>query len=92
MLEFGGETKADRMRLPIVLWGNRALSFGAVRGRYRGLRHWLPPDIVEKRVLLAEEINRTLNATIVVSFATRHSSYLPFVPFCWLSDGVWRGT
>jgi four helix bundle protein len=36
----------------------------ATQGRYRRMRHWIPPDIVRQRVALAEEINNILTATI----------------------------
>ena len=63
---YGRESTVEYRRFLIVARG----SLRETQGRYGRLRHWLPPDIVEKRVALAEEINRILSATI--ARLTRH--------------------
>jgi four helix bundle protein len=39
-------------------------SLRETQGRYRRMRHWIPPDVVQQRVALAEEIHKILTATI----------------------------
>lgn len=63
---YGRESTVEYRRFLIIARG----SLRETQGRYGRLRHWLPPAIVEKRVALAEEINRIITATIVR--LTRH--------------------
>ena len=58
---YGRESTVEYRRFLIIARG----SLRETQGRYGRLRHWLPPAVVEKRVALAEEINRILTATIV---------------------------
>jgi four helix bundle protein len=57
---YGRESTAEYRRFLIIARG----SLRETLGRYRRLRHWIPPHIVSQRVALAEEINRILTATI----------------------------
>ena len=63
---YGRDSTVEYRRFLIIARG----SLRETQGRYGRLRHWLPQDLVEKRVALAEEINRILSATIVR--LTRH--------------------
>jgi four helix bundle protein len=58
---YGRESTVEYRRFLIIARG----SLRETRGRYRRLRHWMPLEIIEHRVALAEEINRILSATIV---------------------------
>jgi len=63
---YGRESTVEYRRFLIIARG----SLRETQGRYGRLRHWLPPELVEQRVALAEEINRILTATIIR--LTRH--------------------
>ena len=63
---YGRESTVEYRRFLIIARG----SLRETQGRYGRLRHWLPPELVEKRIALAEEINRILTATIIR--LTRH--------------------
>jgi four helix bundle protein len=58
---YGRDSTVEYRRFLIIARG----SLRETQGRYGRLRHWLPLDIVAKRVALAEEISRILSATIV---------------------------
>jgi four helix bundle protein len=57
---YGRESTVGYRRFLIIARG----SLRETQGRYKRLWHWLPPEVVEQRVTLAEEINRILSATI----------------------------
>jgi four helix bundle protein len=57
---YGRESTVEYRRFLIIAPG----SLRETQGRYRRLRHWVPPEIVEQRFALAEEISRILSATI----------------------------
>jgi four helix bundle protein len=57
---YGRESTKEYRRFLIIARG----SARETQGRYRRMRHWIPPDVVRNRVALAEEINRILTATI----------------------------
>ena len=57
---YGRESTTEYRRFLIIARG----SLRETQGRYRRLRHWLPEEIVNDRIELAEEINRILSATI----------------------------
>ena len=57
---YGRESTKEYRRFLIIA---RA-SARETQGRYRRMRHWIPPEVVRERVALAEEINRILTATI----------------------------
>jgi len=57
---YGRESTAEYRRFLIIARG----SLRETLGRYRRLRHWLPEEVIKKRVELAEEINRILSSAI----------------------------
>ena len=57
---YGRESTIEYRRFLIIARG----SLRETQGRYRRLLHWLPEEIVNDRIELAEEINRILSATI----------------------------
>ena len=57
---YGRENTAEYRRFLIIARG----SLRETLGRYRRLRHWLPEEVIKKRVELAEEINRILSSAI----------------------------
>ena len=57
---YGRQSTAEYRRFLIIARG----SLRETQGRYRRLHHWLPEKIVSERLVLTEEINRNLSATI----------------------------
>ena len=57
---YGRESTAEYRRFLIIARG----SLRETLGRYRRMRHWLPDEVIMKRVELAEEINRILSSAI----------------------------
>jgi four helix bundle protein len=57
---YGRESTVEYHRFLIIARG----SLRETQGRYQRLRHWLPEEIVNQPVSLADEINRMLSATI----------------------------
>ena len=58
---YGRESTVEYRRCLVIARG----SLRETQGCYQRLRHWLSLQIVERRVALAEEINRILSATII---------------------------
>jgi four helix bundle protein len=57
---YGRESSVEYRRFLIIARG----SLRETRGRYRRMRHWIPAEIVKRRMACADEINRMLSATI----------------------------
>ena len=57
---YGRESTTEYRRFLIIARG----SLRETQGRYQRLRHWIPDDLIQQRVELAEEINRILTSTI----------------------------
>ena len=57
---YGRESSIEYRRFLIIARG----SLRETMGRYKRLRYWLPEEIIDKRIELAEEINRMLSSTI----------------------------
>lgn len=58
---YGRETTKEYIRFLVIARG----SLRETQGRYRRLRHWIPKEVVDKRVALADEIGKVVSATIV---------------------------
>ncbi len=57
---YGRESTTEYRRFLIIARG----SLRETMGRYKRLHHWLPEEVIKKRVVLAEEINKMLTSTI----------------------------
>jgi four helix bundle protein len=57
---YGRESTTEYRRFLIIARG----SLRETMGRYKRLRAWLPEEVIKKRVVLAEEINKMLTSTI----------------------------
>lgn len=57
---YGRESTTEYRRFLIIGRG----SLRETMGRYKRLHHWLPEEVIKKRVALAEEINRILSSAI----------------------------
>src|SRR5271157_2305148 len=57
---YGRESTVEYRRFLIIARG----SLRETQGRYGRFRHWMPEEIINARVALAEEINGILSATI----------------------------
>jgi len=57
---YGRESTTEYRRFLIIARG----SLRETLGRYKRLHAWLPEEVIKKRVVLAEEINKMLSSTI----------------------------
>ena len=57
---YGRQSTIEYRRFLIIARG----SLRETQGRYRRLHHWMPAEIVEQRVALADEVGLILSATI----------------------------
>ncbi len=57
---YGRESTTEYRRFLIIARG----SLRETLGRYKRLHAWLPEEVIRKRVVLAEEINKMLSSTI----------------------------
>jgi four helix bundle protein len=55
---YGRQSTVEYRQFSIIARG----SLRETQGRYLRLRHWIPEEIVQNRIGLAEEINRMLSA------------------------------
>lgn len=58
---YGRESSVEFRRFLIIARG----SLRETQGRYQRLKHWMPADVIENRVSLAEEISMMVSSTIV---------------------------
>ena len=57
---YGRESKREYRQFLIIARG----SARETQGRYRRFRHWMPQDLIQQRVDLAEEVIRIVSKTI----------------------------
>ena len=57
---FGRESRKEYRHYLVIARG----SARETSGRYQRLKHWIPEEVIHKRVALADEISKILTATI----------------------------